>query len=93
MHAALITPELLLYYFYYLQGRDLATSASVCKAWSGTALDTLWRTQTVPLNTLMRKLSWVCLLAVNSPEDAPSRAGEGVDFAGWLPVRPSAIDC
>lgn len=54
-HRALSVPELLLFYFEDLSGEELFAVALVSRDWARQALDTLWRTQEVPLSALLRQ--------------------------------------
>ncbi|KAG8925657.1 hypothetical protein FRC00_003786, partial [Tulasnella sp. 408] len=58
---ALFTPELLSLVFSFFQSADLATSARVCKWWSDTALNELWRDlySVFPLLELVLDLSLI----------------------------------
>lgn len=55
-HCIFVIPELLLEILQKLSSAELVTAALVCKDWSPTALDVLWRSKEVPCSALWKVL-------------------------------------
>ncbi|KAG9015367.1 hypothetical protein FRB93_013067 [Tulasnella sp. JGI-2019a] len=56
-HLALFVPEIILEIFEQLSAKGVVVAALVCKAWSGPAVDTKWRTQKIMLSRLLARLA------------------------------------
>lgn len=55
-YRVLAVPELLLQVFHLSSAEDLNSLALVCSSFAEMAIDTKWRTSTVPLTKLLAKL-------------------------------------